>query len=69
MDVKSGVKAATLNVGNKNYELPLYEGTTGPEVVDMTSNSILMASNSVALDASLPGRPTVCYFDSILRFV
>ncbi len=35
MDVKSGVKAATLNVGNKNYDLPLYEGTTGSEVVDV----------------------------------
>ena len=36
MDVKSGVKAATLNVSNKNYDLPLYEGTTGPEVIDIS---------------------------------
>lgn len=36
MDVKSGAKAATLNVGKKNYDLPLYEGTTGPEVVDIS---------------------------------
>src|SRR5271166_4814728 len=36
MDVKSGVKAATLNVSSKNYDLPLYEGTTGPKVIDIS---------------------------------
>jgi len=33
MDAKSGPKAGTLTIGNKNYDLPFYEGTTGPDVV------------------------------------
>ncbi|MGA8293010.1 MAG: citrate/2-methylcitrate synthase, partial [Rhodoplanes sp.] len=36
MDVKTGAKAGTLTVGNKNYDLPMYEGTTGPDVIDIS---------------------------------
>ena len=36
MDAKSGAKAGTLTIGNKNYNVPLYEGTTGPDVVDIS---------------------------------
>ncbi|MGZ9106802.1 MAG: citrate synthase [Rhodoplanes sp.] len=36
MDAKSGAKAGTLTIGNKNHDLPLYEGTTGPDVVDIS---------------------------------
>ena len=50
MDVKSGVKAATLNVSSKNYDLPLYEGTTGPKVIDI---SRLYDEASVYLRSSL----------------
>lgn len=35
MDAKSGTKAGTLSIGNKNHDLPLHEGTTGPEVIDI----------------------------------
>ncbi len=36
MDAKSGAKAGTLIIRNKNHDLPLYEGTTGPEVIDIS---------------------------------
>ena len=36
MDVKSGAKSGTLTIGNKNFDLPMYEGTTGPDVVDIS---------------------------------
>ena len=40
MDAKTGAKAGaktgTLTVGNKNYDLPMYEGTTGPDVIDIS---------------------------------
>ena len=36
MDAKSGAKAGTLTIGNKDYDLPLYEGTTGPDVIDIS---------------------------------
>jgi len=36
MDAKSGTKAGTLSIGNKNHDLPLHEGTTGPEVIDIS---------------------------------
>ncbi|MEZ5891450.1 MAG: citrate/2-methylcitrate synthase, partial [Xanthobacteraceae bacterium] len=36
MDVKTGAKAGNLTIGNKNYNLPMYEGTTGPDVVDIS---------------------------------
>ena len=36
MDAKSRAKNGTLNIGNKNYDLPMYEGTTGPDVIDIS---------------------------------
>jgi citrate synthase len=36
MDAKSGAKAGTLIIGKKNCDLPLYEGTTGPDVIDIS---------------------------------
>jgi len=36
MDAKSGTKAGTLSIGNKNHDLPLHEGTTGPDVIDIS---------------------------------
>src|SRR5438309_5243228 len=38
MDATTGpnTKAATLNVGNESWSFPIYEGTIGPEVVDIS---------------------------------
>jgi hypothetical protein len=38
MDAKTGAntKTGTLTVGNKNWDFPVYEGTIGPEVVDIS---------------------------------
>ena len=36
MDAKSGAKAGTLTIGNKDYDLPLYKGTLGPDVIDVS---------------------------------
>ena len=36
MDAKSGAKTGTLTIGNKNFDLPMYEGTTGPDVIDIS---------------------------------
>jgi citrate synthase len=38
MDARSGAntKSATLSVGDKSYTFPLYEGTIGPEVIDIS---------------------------------
>ena len=36
MDAKSGAKVGTLAIGTNNYELPLHEGATGPDVVDIS---------------------------------
>src|ERR1700687_3778748 len=39
MDAKSGAntKSAALTVGDKNYQFPVYEGTIGPEVIDISA--------------------------------
>ena len=37
MDAKTtNNKSSTLTVGNKNYDFPVYEGTIGPDVVDIS---------------------------------
>lgn len=36
MDVKSNTKQATLTVGDKSVNLPVYSGTVGPDVVDIS---------------------------------
>jgi citrate synthase len=38
MDAKTGanIKTGTLNLGDKNYSFPIYEGTIGPEVLDVS---------------------------------
>jgi citrate synthase len=38
MDVKTGAntKAGTLTIGDKHYTFPMYEGTIGPDVVDIS---------------------------------
>ncbi|HTP93864.1 MAG TPA: citrate synthase [Xanthobacteraceae bacterium] len=38
MDAKTGanIKTGTLTLGDKNYSFPLYEGTIGPEVLDVS---------------------------------
>ena len=33
MDAKSSNKTATLTVGNKTYDFPIYSGTVGPDVL------------------------------------
>src|SRR6516165_704712 len=35
MDATSSTKNATLTVGNKTYDFPVYSGTVGPDVVDI----------------------------------
>ena len=36
MDAKTGAtKTATLTIGDKNYAFPMYQGTVGPDVVDI----------------------------------
>jgi citrate synthase len=39
MDAKSGAntKSAALTLGDKNYQFPVYEGTIGPEVIDIST--------------------------------
>src|ERR1700756_983814 len=38
MDAKTGanIKTGTLKLGDKNYSFPIYEGTIGPEVLDVS---------------------------------
>src|SRR5712692_1227824 len=38
MDAKTGanIKSGTLNIGDQNWAFPIYEGTIGPEVVDIS---------------------------------
>jgi citrate synthase len=38
MDVKTGanIKTGTLKIGDKSYNFPIYDGTIGPEVVDVS---------------------------------
>ena len=38
MDASTGAntKSGTLTLGNKNFKFPLYEGTVGPEVLDIS---------------------------------
>jgi len=38
MDAKTGanIKTGTLKVGDKNYSFPIYDGTIGPEVIDVS---------------------------------
>jgi citrate synthase len=38
MDARSGAntKSATLTLGDKNYPFPIYEGTIGPDVIDIS---------------------------------
>ena len=38
MDALCGAntKSGTLTLGDKNYKFPLYEGTVGPEVLDIS---------------------------------
>ena len=38
MDAKSGanIKTGTLKVGDKSYSFPIYDGTIGPEVLDVS---------------------------------
>src|SRR5580698_175938 len=38
MDARSGVntKSGTLTLGDKNYTFPVYEGTIGPDVIDIS---------------------------------
>ena len=38
MDAKTGanIKTGTLNLGDKSYSFPMYEGTIGPEVLDVS---------------------------------
>ena len=38
MDAKTGanIKTGTLNLGDKKYSFPIYEGTIGPEVLDVS---------------------------------
>src|SRR6202167_5223672 len=38
MDAKTGanIKTGTLKLGDKNYNFPIYDGTIGPEVVDIS---------------------------------
>src|ERR1700692_4635867 len=38
MDAKTGanIKTGTLKLGDKNYNFPMYEGTIGPEVIDVS---------------------------------
>ena len=32
----TNIKSAQLTVGEKNYSFPMYEGTIGPEVIDIS---------------------------------
>src|SRR5436190_8505268 len=38
MDAKTGanIKTGTISLGNKNYTFPVYDGTIGPEVLDVS---------------------------------
>ena len=38
MDAKTGanIKTGTLKLGDKNYNFPIYDGTIGPEVIDIS---------------------------------
>ena len=36
MDVKSNTKTATISVGDKSVNLPVYSGTIGPDVIDIS---------------------------------
>src|SRR5580704_3169658 len=38
MDAKTGanIKTGTLNLGDKSYSFPIYDGTIGPEVIDIS---------------------------------
>lgn len=38
MDAKTGAntKSGTLSVGDQNWSFPVYEGTVGPDVVDIS---------------------------------
>ena len=36
MDAKTGGKTGTLTIGNKNFDFPVYQGTVGPDVVDIS---------------------------------
>src|SRR5262249_54960871 len=36
MDAKTNLKSAQLTLGDKNYSFPVYEGTIGPDVVDIS---------------------------------
>ena len=38
MDAKTGanIKTGAITLGNKNYSFPVYDGTIGPEVLDVS---------------------------------
>ena len=36
MDAKTNLKSGQLTLGDKNWSFPLYEGTIGPEVIDIS---------------------------------
>jgi citrate synthase len=36
MDAKTDKKTGTIGVGNKNWDFPVYQGTVGPDVIDIS---------------------------------
>ena len=39
MDARTEVKTATLGIGNQSWSFPIYPGTIGPDVIDISTVS------------------------------
>ena len=61
MDATTGAntKTASLNIGNESWSFPIYEGTIGPEVIDiskLTGKDVKFGATVTLIDDDKSGR-------------
>src|SRR3974390_1976579 len=66
MDAKTGAntKSGTLAIGDKNYKFPMYEGTIGPDVVDISK-----LYNDAGIFTYDPGFTSTASFESKITYI